>query len=135
MDIITLRLLPVIRRFPNFRFQNPYYFVDQQFRAAAGGFRLVDRAADFVTDCFVQWIAFFREIIIALIFSLPKMDALKKSRRELAEKKKALYAEYRKAQAQMQEAMAVEADIDYLFGQTHRRRADHPSGRRGYRLL
>lgn len=54
MDIITLRLFPVIRRFPDFRFQKPYYFVDQQFRAAAGGFRLVDRAADFGTDCFID---------------------------------------------------------------------------------
>ena len=34
---------------------------------------------------------------------LPKMDALKKRRRELSEKKKALYAEYRKAQADMRE--------------------------------
>ena len=35
---------------------------------------------------------------------LPKMEALKKSRRELAGKKKALYAEYRKAQADMRQA-------------------------------
>ena len=49
---------------------------------------------------------------------LPKMDALKKSRRELAEKKKALYAEYREAQRQMREAVAVKANIDYLLGVT-----------------
>ena len=38
---------------------------------------------------------------------LPKMDALKKERRELSEKKKALYAEYRKDQADMRQAVAV----------------------------
>ena len=49
---------------------------------------------------------------------LPKMDALKKKRRELAEKKKALYAEYRKAQADMREAVAVKGNIDHLLGLT-----------------
>ena len=49
---------------------------------------------------------------------LPKMDALKKSRRELAEKKKALYAEYRKAQADMRQAVAIKANIDHLLGVT-----------------
>ena len=49
---------------------------------------------------------------------LPKMDALKKQRRELAEKKKALYAEYRKAQADMRQAVAVKANIDHLLGVT-----------------
>ena len=34
---------------------------------------------------------------------LPKMDTLKKQHRELSEKKKALYAEYRKAQADMRQ--------------------------------
>ena len=47
---------------------------------------------------------------------LPKMDTLKKQRRELSEKKKALYAEYRKAQADMRQAVAVKANIDHLFG-------------------
>ena len=47
---------------------------------------------------------------------LPKMDALKKRRRELSEKKKALYAEYRKAQADMREAVAVKANVDHLLG-------------------
>ena len=47
---------------------------------------------------------------------LPKMDALKKERRELSEKKKALYAEYRKAQADMRQAVAVKANIDHLLG-------------------
>ena len=47
---------------------------------------------------------------------LPKMDVLKKRRRELADKKKALYAEYRKAQADMREAVAVKGSIDYLLG-------------------
>jgi len=49
---------------------------------------------------------------------LPKIDTLKKSRRELAEKKKALYAEYRQAQADMREAVAVKANIDHLLGVT-----------------
>ena len=52
---------------------------------------------------------------------LPKMDALKKQRRELAEKKKALYAEYRKAQADMREAVAVKGNIDCLLGHTDER--------------
>ena len=46
------------------------------------------------------------------------MDALKKSRRELAEKKKALYVEYRKAQEDMREAVAIKANIDHLLGAT-----------------
>lgn len=49
---------------------------------------------------------------------LPKMEALKKSRRELAEKKKALYGEYRKAQREMREAVAVKTNIDHLLGVT-----------------
>jgi len=47
---------------------------------------------------------------------LPKMDTLKKQRRDLSEKKKALYAEYRKAQADMRQAVAVKANIDHLLG-------------------
>ena len=47
---------------------------------------------------------------------LPKMDALKKSRRELAEKKKALYAEYRTAQREMRELVAVKGNVDHLLG-------------------
>ena len=49
---------------------------------------------------------------------LPKMDALKKERRELSEKRKALYVEYRKAQAEMRQAVAVKANIDHLLGHT-----------------
>ena len=49
---------------------------------------------------------------------LPKMDALKKQRRELADRKKALYAEYRQAQRDMREAVAVKANIDHLLGLT-----------------
>ena len=49
---------------------------------------------------------------------LPKMADMKKSRQELAGKKKALYAEYRKAQADMRQAVAVKANIDYLLGVT-----------------
>ena len=49
---------------------------------------------------------------------LPKMADLKKSRQELVGKKKALYAEYRKAQADMRQAVAVKANIDHLLGHT-----------------
>ena len=49
---------------------------------------------------------------------LPKMADMKKTRQELAGKKKALYAEYRKAQADMRQAVAVKANIDYLLGVT-----------------
>lgn len=49
---------------------------------------------------------------------LPKMDDMKKSRRELAEKRKALYADYRDVQREMREAVAVKANIDHLLGVT-----------------
>ena len=49
---------------------------------------------------------------------LPKIEALKKSRRELAGQKKELYAEYRKAQADMRQAVAIKANIDHLLGVT-----------------
>ena len=52
---------------------------------------------------------------------LPKIEALKKSRRELAGQKKALYAEYRDAQRQMREAVAIKANIDHLLGITDER--------------
>ena len=42
---------------------------------------------------------------------LPKMADMKKSRQELAGKKKVLYAEYRKAQADMRQAVAVKVNI------------------------
>ena len=64
---------------------------------------------------------------------LPKMDALKKQRRELAEKKKALYAEYRKAQADMREAVAVKGNIDCLLGHTDERNKAQERSRRGRR--
>lgn len=47
---------------------------------------------------------------------LPKMDALKEDGRKLAEQKKKLYAEYRKAKQDMQEVTTVKANIDYLLG-------------------
>lgn len=50
-----------------------------------------------------------------------KIEALKKSRRELAGQKKELYAEYWKAQRQMREAVAVKANIDHLLGITDER--------------
>ena len=53
---------------------------------------------------------------------LPKMDTLKKERRELSEKKKALYAEYRAAQQEMREAVAVKANIDHLLGLSDERK-------------
>lgn len=49
---------------------------------------------------------------------LPKMDKLKAERRELTEKKKALYAEYRRAQEEMREMVAVKGNIDRLRGLT-----------------
>ena len=49
---------------------------------------------------------------------LPKMDALKEERRELAEKKKTLYSEYREAQRQMRELVAVKGGVDHLLGLT-----------------
>ena len=52
---------------------------------------------------------------------LPKIEALKKSRRELAGQKKELYAEYREAQQQMREAVAIKANIDHLLGITDER--------------
>ena len=45
---------------------------------------------------------------------LPKMDVLKKERRELAERKKKLYAQYRIAQQEMREAVAVKANVKTL---------------------
>ena len=49
---------------------------------------------------------------------LPKMAELKEKRRQLAARKKALYAEYRSAQEEMRQAVAVKANIDYLLGVT-----------------
>ena len=49
---------------------------------------------------------------------LPKMDVLKEKRRQLAAQKKALYTEYRSAQEEMRQAVAVKANIDHLLGVT-----------------
>ncbi|BAL00429.1 hypothetical protein OBV_32300 [Oscillibacter valericigenes Sjm18-20] len=49
---------------------------------------------------------------------LPKMDDMKKSRRELAEKRKMLYADYRDAQREMREAVGVKTNIDHMLGVT-----------------
>ena len=46
----------------------------------------------------------------------PKMDELKEESRELVEKKKKLYAEYRKVKEEMREVTAAKANIDYLLG-------------------
>jgi hypothetical protein len=47
---------------------------------------------------------------------LPKMDALKAEWRTLAAAKKSGYADYRAAQSDMREVVAVKANIDYLLG-------------------
>lgn len=49
---------------------------------------------------------------------LPKMAELKEKRRQLAARKKALYTEYRSAQEEMRQAVAVRANIDHLLGVT-----------------
>ena len=49
---------------------------------------------------------------------LPKMDALKKKRRELAEQKKALTAQYRAAQREMREIVTAKGNIDHLLDLT-----------------
>ena len=46
----------------------------------------------------------------------PKMVELKEESRELVEKKKKLYAEYRKVKEEMREVTAAKANIDYLLG-------------------
>lgn len=53
---------------------------------------------------------------------LPKMDALKEKRRALAARKKKLYAEYRKAQQEMRELVAVKGSVDHLRGLTDNQR-------------
>lgn len=49
------------------------------------------------------------------------MDVLKEKRRKLAARKKALYTEYRQAQQDMRETVAVKANIDRLLGLTDER--------------
>lgn len=49
---------------------------------------------------------------------LPPMGELKEKRRRLAADKKRLYTEYRQAQSDMREAVAVKANIDHLLGNT-----------------
>jgi len=51
---------------------------------------------------------------------LPRMEKLKQERRELAEKKKTLRAEYRQAQRDMRELVAVKGNVDHLLGVTGR---------------
>ena len=53
---------------------------------------------------------------------LPKIDALKEKRRKLAARKKALYTEYRSAQQEMRETVAVKANIDHLLGLADQRK-------------
>jgi hypothetical protein len=47
---------------------------------------------------------------------LPKMDALKAEWQTLTAAKKSGYAEYRTAQKEMREVLAVKANIDHLLG-------------------
>ncbi|MFR2023971.1 MAG: hypothetical protein ACLS6C_12280 [Clostridia bacterium] len=44
------------------------------------------------------------------------MARAKEKRRKLAAREKALYAEYRAAQQEMRQAVAVKANIDHLLG-------------------
>ena len=53
---------------------------------------------------------------------LSKMDVLKEKRRQLAARKKALYLEYRKAQQDMRELVAVKGSVDHLHGLTDNQR-------------
>ena len=53
---------------------------------------------------------------------LPKMDVLKEKRRQLAARKKSLYLEYRKAQQDMRELVAVKGSVDHLRGLTDNQR-------------
>ena len=53
---------------------------------------------------------------------LPKMDVLKEKRRQLAARRKALYLEYRKAQQDMRELVAVKGSVDHLRGLTDNQR-------------
>ena len=53
---------------------------------------------------------------------LPRMSDLKEKRRTLAAQKKALYADYREAQQQMREAVAIKANIDHLLELTDQRK-------------
>ena len=53
---------------------------------------------------------------------LPKMAELKEKRRQLAARKKALYLEYRKAQQDMRELVAVKGSVDHLRGLTDNQR-------------
>ena len=49
---------------------------------------------------------------------LPKMDELKRSRAELAERRKTLRVEYRAAQREMREIIAVKGNVDHVIGAT-----------------
>jgi len=49
---------------------------------------------------------------------LPRMDALKAEGQRLAAEKKSLYAQYRAAQKEMREVVAVKGNVDHLLGLT-----------------
>ncbi len=52
---------------------------------------------------------------------LPRMEKLKQERRELAERKKNLTAQYRSAQKTMRELVTVKGNIDHLLRVTEGR--------------
>ena len=52
---------------------------------------------------------------------LPKMDVLKEKHRQLAARKKELYTQYREAQQDMRELVAVKGSVDRLLGLTDER--------------
>ena len=49
------------------------------------------------------------------------MDVLKEKRRQLAARKKELYTQYREAQQDMRELVAVKGSVDRLLGLTDER--------------
>ena len=58
----------------------------------------------------------------AIIFDIAKRYYTRKKRRQLAARKKALYLEYRKAQQDMRELVAVKGSVDHLRGLTDNQR-------------
>lgn len=75
---------------------------------------LAEHNAELSDFCAVQ--AAMREILNWE--KLPPMEELKEKRRRLVAEKKRFYAEYRQAQNDMREAVAVNANIDHLLGNT-----------------
>ena len=66
----------------------------------------------------IEYHNFSRWTKISIPSVYKKVLQLKEKRRALAARKKKLYAEYRKAQQEMREAVAVKTNIDHLLGLT-----------------